>query len=101
MGKYKKSKKKVKGSELEGLRATHPFYNRESIVVLAEYVTLDTGTGCVHTAPGHGREDYETGLKYNLEILSPIDDSGRFLDEVEFFLKGLQSLRPIQRLLRN
>ncbi|GAB6161525.1 isoleucine--tRNA ligase [Desulfothermus naphthae] len=80
--------KKIKGSELEGLSANHPFYNRESKIVLADYVTLDTGTGCVHTAPGHGREDYETGLKYNLEILSPIDDCGRFLDDVEFF-KGL------------
>jgi isoleucyl-tRNA synthetase len=73
------------GAGLEGLAARHPFYDRESKVVLGDYVTLETGAGCVHTAPGHGREDYETGLKYGLEVLSPIDDRGRFLDSVEFF----------------
>ncbi|MBD5608041.1 MAG: class I tRNA ligase family protein, partial [Desulfovibrio sp.] len=51
------------GSELEGLIATHPLYKRESPLILADHVTLDTGTGCVHTAPGHGREDYEAGMK--------------------------------------
>lgn len=75
----------VDGSALEGLKARHPFYDRESPVVLADYVTLDTGTGCVHTAPGHGREDYETGLRNGLEILSPLDDQGRFMDVVEHF----------------
>jgi isoleucyl-tRNA synthetase len=73
----------VKGAALEGLVARHPFIDRPSPVVLATYVTLDTGTGCVHTAPGHGREDYETGLKYGLEVLSPLSDKGRFLDTVE------------------
>jgi isoleucyl-tRNA synthetase len=76
---------KVKGADLEGLKARHPFYDRPSPLVLADYVTLDTGTGCVHTAPGHGREDYETGLKYGLDVLSPLDDEGRFLNSVEFF----------------
>ncbi len=75
----------VQGSELEGLVANHPFYERKSPLVLGEHVTLDAGTGCVHTAPGHGREDYEVGLKYNLEIYSPLDDAGRFLDSVQFF----------------
>jgi len=75
----------VTGAALEGLVARHPIYNRESPVVLADYVTLDSGTGCVHTAPGHGREDYETGLRYGLEIYSPMNDEGRFLDSVEFF----------------
>ncbi len=74
-----------KGKELEGIVATHPFYPRDSKIVLADYVSLDTGTGCVHTAPGHGQEDYETGLKYGLEILSPLNDRGIFLKEVEFF----------------
>ena len=75
----------VKGSALEGLQAKHPIYDRPSPVVLGEHVTLDAGTGCVHTAPGHGREDYDMGLKYGLEIYSPMDDNGRFYDTVEFF----------------
>jgi len=73
------------GSELAGLTAGHPFYERNAPVVLADYVTLDSGTGCVHTAPGHGREDYETGLRNGLEIYSPLDDQARFLPSVEFF----------------
>ncbi len=70
---------------LENQRARHPLYDRDSVVVLADYVTLDTGTGCVHTAPGHGREDYETGLKYGLDVYSPVDDSGHFTNDVGFF----------------
>ena len=70
---------------LENQKAKHPLYDRESLVVLADYVTLEAGTGCVHTAPGHGREDYETGLRYGLEVYSPVDDSGRFTEDVEFF----------------
>jgi isoleucyl-tRNA synthetase len=75
----------VKGAALAGLVARHPFYDRNSPIVTADYVTLDAGTGLVHTAPGHGREDYETGLRNNLEILSPLDDAGRFLDVVPNF----------------
>ena len=70
---------------LERLRCRHPFVDRDSIVVLAPYVTLEAGTGCVHTAPGHGREDYETGLKYGLDIYAPLDDAGRFTPDVPFF----------------
>ena len=73
------------GSALEGLEARHPFYDRSSLVVLGRHVTLDAGTGCVHTAPGHGREDYEMALAYKLDVLSPLDDQGRFLDTVPFF----------------
>ncbi len=69
------------GADLEHWKAAHPLLNRTSSVVLAEYVTMDSGTGCVHTAPGHGTEDYLTGLKYNLPLLSPVDDHGRFTDE--------------------
>ncbi len=76
---------RFKGSRLEGLKARHPFYARTALIVLADYVTLETGTGCVHTAPGHGQEDYETGLRYDLEIYAPLDDQGRFLDDVGFF----------------
>jgi isoleucyl-tRNA synthetase len=73
------------GSAVEGLTCRHPLYERESIIILADYVTLDAGTGCVHTAPGHGQEDYESGLKYDLEIYAPVDDDGRFTPDVEFF----------------
>ncbi|MBN1627545.1 MAG: isoleucine--tRNA ligase [Deltaproteobacteria bacterium] len=72
-------------SKIVNLKARHPLYDRESIIVLATYVTLDAGTGCVHTAPGHGREDYETGLANNLDAYSPVDDSGHFTKDVEFF----------------
>ncbi|WP_028575643.1 isoleucine--tRNA ligase [Desulfonatronovibrio hydrogenovorans] len=72
------------GKDLEGIKAVHPFMDRQAPVVLADYVTLEAGTGLVHTAPGHGREDYETGQKYGLEVLSPLDDQGRFLEEVGF-----------------
>ncbi len=75
----------AEGVAFEKLQAKHPFYNRNSLVILGNHVTLEAGTGCVHTAPGHGREDYEVGLKYGLEIYSPLDDSGRFLPTVEFF----------------
>lgn len=75
----------TKGAALEGLAARHPFYDRPSPIVTADYVTLDAGTGLVHTAPGHGREDYDTGLRYGLDILSPMDDAGRFLDVVPYF----------------
>jgi isoleucyl-tRNA synthetase len=66
---------------LEGQHCRHPFLDRLSRIVLADYVTLETGTGCVHTAPGHGREDYLTGLRYNLEVLSPVDSGGIFTAE--------------------
>jgi isoleucyl-tRNA synthetase len=74
-----------KAADLENLEARHPLYDRPSVIVLAPYVTLDAGTGCVHTAPGHGREDYETGLEYGLDVYSPVDDSGRFTPDVEYF----------------
>jgi isoleucyl-tRNA synthetase len=76
---------KFSGKEVEGLKCRHPFLERESLLILATYITLDTGTGCVHTAPGHGQEDYESGLEYNLPIYSPVDDQGRFTPEVKFF----------------
>lgn len=65
---------------LEGRHCRHPIYDRRALIILAHHVTLDAGTGCVHTAPGHGREDYEVGLAYDLEIYSPVDDHGRFID---------------------
>ena len=77
--------KLFKAAELENLEAMHPLYDRPSKIVLAPYVTLEAGTGCVHTAPGHGREDYETGLQYDLETYSPVDDSGCFTQDVGYF----------------
>ena len=77
--------KVVKGRELEGKILAHPFYDRESRIILGEHVTLDAGTGLVHTAPGHGEEDYIVAMKYHIPIYSPVDDDGRFLPDVEYF----------------
>ena len=73
----------LKGCDLEGLRFSHPLYDRDSVGVLADYVTLEQGTGAVHTAPGHGADDYATGTRYGLDIYAPIGHSGRFDDDVE------------------
>jgi isoleucyl-tRNA synthetase len=70
------------GSKIEKITAQHPFLDRTSIVLLAGFVTMDTGTGCVHVAPGHGEDDYLLGSRNGLPILSPVDDHGRFTDEV-------------------
>jgi isoleucyl-tRNA synthetase len=69
------------GSQLDGLSVRHPFLDRDSLIVLADYVELETGTGAVHTAPGHGADDFETGLKYNLPILNPVDARGIFTQD--------------------
>lgn len=71
--------KTMKGRKLENLSAEHPFLNRDSKVILAEFVSNQEGTGCVHIAPGHGQADYEAGLKYNLPVIMPVDDKGRFV----------------------
>ncbi|HEX7899124.1 MAG TPA: isoleucine--tRNA ligase [Planctomycetota bacterium] len=80
---------KIKGRELEGKTYKHPIFGHDCPVVLADYVTTTDGTGLVHTAPGHGAEDYETGLKYKLPVLSPVDAGGAFTDEVPQY-KGLR-----------
>ncbi len=72
----------VKGRTLEGLRFRHPIYGRDSLAVLADYVTLDQGTGVVHTAPGHGADDFATGVKYGLDIYAPIGRDGKFDEDV-------------------
>ena len=72
----------MSGKELEGLQAVHPLFSRLSRVILADYVDMETGTGCVHTAPGHGEEDYYYGHVLNgLEILSPVDEKGIFTEK--------------------
>ncbi len=75
----------VDPEKLKGRAFRHPFLNRDSVVVFADYVANDTGTGAVHIAPGHGEEDYETGLEYGLDVYSPVNEKGQFIDEVEFF----------------
>jgi isoleucyl-tRNA synthetase len=77
---------KFKGRKLEGLKARHPFLDRESLVILGEHVTLEAGTGAVHTAPGHGQEDYEVGLRYGLDIYAPVDHKARFTKEAGVFV---------------
>lgn len=69
------------GSQLEKLEARHPFIDRPSPILLAEYVTIESGTGCVHTAPGHGAEDYITGINNGLEVYCPVDDNGCYEDD--------------------
>ena len=71
----------VPGERLDGTSVRHPFMDRDSLVVLADYVDLETGTGAVHTAPGHGADDFETGVKYGLPILNPVDAAGHFTQE--------------------
>jgi isoleucyl-tRNA synthetase len=79
---------KTKGKLLEGILCQHPFVAREVPVVLDELVTLEQGTGFVHIAPGHGAEDYQVGLKYDLPILMPVDDRGYFDQSVPDFIRG-------------
>ncbi|MBT5632625.1 MAG: isoleucine--tRNA ligase, partial [Nitrospina sp.] len=74
-----------KGAEWENAVCRHPFIDRESKVILGDHVTLEQGTGCVHTAPGHGQDDYIVGLKYGLEPYNPVDNAGVFLPDVEHF----------------
>ncbi|GAB6875875.1 isoleucine--tRNA ligase [Thermaerobacter litoralis] len=69
------------GAELEGVTYRHPLFQRTSPVVLADHVSMEEGTGLVHTAPGHGQEDFEVGRRYGLPVLSPVDGSGRFTEE--------------------
>src|SRR5439155_16236361 len=75
------------GAKIDKLQARHPFLDRQSIVLTADFVMMDSGTGCVHIAPGHGEDDYWLGKQNGLPILSPVDDHGRFTDEA-----GLRNL---------
>ncbi|MFO1519458.1 MAG: isoleucine--tRNA ligase [bacterium] len=73
---------RIPSKKLENFICQHPFLNRESRVVLSDHVTLEQGTGCVHIAPGHGQEDYEVGLHYQLPVINPVDHEGKFTEEV-------------------
>ncbi len=74
-----------RGADLEGLKLGHPFYAREVPVILGEHVTTESGTGCVHTAPGHGQEDFVVGQKYHLPVDNPVGGDGVFLPDTELF----------------
>ncbi len=76
---------RMKGAVLEGIRFRHPLYERDSVGVLGDYVTLEAGTGAVHTAPGHGADDFLTGIKYGLEVYAPVGPGGHFLETVALF----------------
>ena len=84
---------KIKGKDLIKLNYISPITGQTSPIVLADYVTKETGTGLVHTAPGHGTDDYSTGIKNNLEVYSPVDAAGRFTKEVGEDLVGLNVLK--------
>ncbi|KOR28688.1 isoleucine--tRNA ligase, partial [Achromatium sp. WMS2] len=75
----------VHGKELEGLQLQHPFLDRQVPVILGEHVTITTGTGAVHTAPGHGLEDYQVGLRYNLPVYNPVGPDGKFVASTPLF----------------
>ncbi|MCK4308011.1 isoleucine--tRNA ligase, partial [candidate division WOR-3 bacterium] len=77
--------KSVVGEELEGMTYLHPLFDKECKVILSTFVSKESGTGCVHIAPGHGYEDYQVGLLYKLPVISPVDESGCFTDEVSEF----------------
>ncbi|MBP3038713.1 isoleucine--tRNA ligase [Bacillaceae bacterium Marseille-Q3522] len=94
--------KKINGQALDRIVAEHPLYKRDSLVMLGEHVTTDAGTGCVHTAPGHGEDDFYIGQKYGLETLCPVDDKGYMTEEAEGFA-GLfydQANKPITEKLQ-
>ena len=74
-----------KGTELDRIVCKHPFYDRDSLMMLGEHVTTDAGTGCVHTAPGHGEDDFTIGKKYGLDVLCPVDDQGKMTKEAPGF----------------
>jgi len=77
--------KRFKGRELECAVCRHPFYDRDSLVVLGEHVTLEGGTGCVHTAPGHGEDDFLVAKKYGIDVLCPVDEQGKLTAEAPGF----------------
>ncbi len=75
----------IAAKDLENKKCTHPIYDRDSLIILGDHVTLEAGTGCVHTAPGHGADDHIAGKRYGLECYSPLEDNGTFSKDVELF----------------
>ncbi len=93
---------RIPGHRLERIELHHPFLERKIPGVLADYVTAEDGTGCVHTAPGHGREDYQTGVKYGLEIYGPVGEAGEFTEGLAEYRgkKVFEANEPIVELLK-
>lgn len=87
------------GSELEGIVCRHPWIDRDVKIILGEFVTQDQGTGCVHIAPGHGQEDYEVGMRYGLEVMAPVDATGKFTAEAGD-LQGESVFRADRRIIQ-
>ena len=87
------------GLELEGIVCRHPWMDRDSKVILGEFVTQDQGTGSVHIAPGHGQEDYEVGIRYGLEVMAPVDREGKFTAEAGD-LQGDSVFKADQRIIQ-
>ncbi|NOX91899.1 MAG: isoleucine--tRNA ligase [Gammaproteobacteria bacterium] len=89
MGRWERNDYRViaycRGADLEGLKLGHPFYAREVPMILGDHVTTESGTGCVHTAPGHGQEDFVVGMKYHLPVENPVGGNGVFLPDTELF----------------
>ncbi len=88
------------GAQLDGLSVRHPFMDRDTPLVLADYVDIETGTGAVHTAPGHGADDFETGLKYDLPIINPVDERGYFTAEAGPYA-GMHIWKADQRIIED
>jgi len=87
------------GTELEGIVCRHPWIDRDSKIILGDFVTQDQGTGSVHIAPGHGQEDYEVGLRYGLPVVAPVDAEGKFTDEAGD-LKGESVFKADPRIIQ-
>ena len=81
--------KEIKGKDLEGITTNHPFYDRESVLILGDYVTAETGSGLVHIAPGHGMDDYLVCLKYGIKPYCPVDEHGKMMEDCGPRLAGL------------
>lgn len=93
---------RVKGQDMDRMVAQHPFYERDSLVMCGEHVTAEDGTGLVHTAPGHGEDDYHIGQAYGLDVVSPVDDQGKFTAEAPglegiYYAKGNETILEILR----
>ncbi len=94
---------RIQGSRMAGLHAHHPFLDRESLGLLGDHVTLEQGTGCVHTAPGHGHEDFALGKAYGLDIYCPVDERGRFVAATPYFegMRVFEADDAVLQLLRD
>ena len=92
--------KEFKGRELNGYKARHPLYDRDSLLINTNYVLLDQGTGCVHTAPGHGEDDYHAGVTHKLDIYSPVNPDGRFDESVGPY-KDMQVFQANERIVED